>query len=83
MDGCKIAAQNEDREKIFGMLHKLPAKRTARKFFGAMKHGERRSGRKNLGKDLEHLPAERTSKYMETFPKGSIPGWINVWLERI
>jgi len=28
-------------------------------FFGELKHGERRrSGRKNLGQDLEHLPAE-------------------------
>ncbi|MDN5849635.1 MAG: hypothetical protein L0H63_08325 [Nitrococcus sp.] len=28
-------------------------------FFGKLKHGERRrSGRKNLGQDLDHLPAE-------------------------
>jgi len=33
-------------------------------FFGTMKHGERRrSGRKNLGQDLEHLPAEATLAY--------------------
>ena len=33
-------------------------------FFGTMKHGERRrSGRKNLGQDLEHLPAEAALAY--------------------
>jgi len=33
-------------------------------FFGKMKHGERRrSGRKNLGQDLEHLPAEAVLAY--------------------
>jgi len=33
-------------------------------FFGEMKHEERRrSGRKNLAKDLEHLPAEATLAY--------------------
>lgn len=33
----------------------------AENFFGALKHGERRrSGRKNLGQDLEYLPAETT-----------------------
>jgi len=33
-------------------------------FFGTIKHGERRrSGRKNLGQDLEHLPAEAALAY--------------------
>jgi len=36
----------------------------AENFFGALKHGERRrSGRKNLGQDLEYLPAETTLAY--------------------
>jgi hypothetical protein len=36
----------------------------AENFFGTLKHGERRrSGRKNLAKDLEHLPAETTLAY--------------------
>jgi hypothetical protein len=36
----------------------------AENFFGTLKHGERRrSGRKNLAQDLEHLPAETTLAY--------------------